>query len=76
MLYEMFVEHFFNLLRGQYSVKSVSKKPNSLYTRKMLDEKRDITNLIRAMTFPGKEGLYYYTSEGDKVFLNKDYNKS
>jgi len=41
-----------------------------------VDEKGGITKLIRAMTFPGKEGLYYYTSEGDKVFLNKDYNKS
>tara|TARA_R110002051_G_scaffold8568_2_gene35596 strand:- start:1035 stop:1646 length:612 start_codon:yes stop_codon:yes gene_type:complete len=74
VVYEMFVEHFCNLVTGQYIAKSVSKKPNSLYTRKMLDEKRDITNLLRALTFPGKEGMYYYTSEGDKIFLNEDYN--
>ena len=69
LIYAMFVESFHSLLRGEYSSHKAKKMPSSLYTRKMLDEKKDITNLVRAFTFPNKEGLYYYTSDGRKIFL-------
>ena len=71
-LFDLFKEYFVKIVTGDYETKVVEKKPNSLYTRKMLDDLRDVTNLMRATYFPGKEGLYYYNSEGYKTIIRHD----
>ena len=71
-MFDLFKEYFCKIVTGDYETKAVKKKPNSLYTRKMLDDARDITRLMRAMYFPGKEGLYYYDSEGNKTIIDHD----
>ena len=68
-IYELFVEQFSNLLLGEYTSTFFPKEPNSLYTRKMLDDKRNITKLVMALDFPNKEGLYYYDDQEGKVVL-------
>jgi methionyl-tRNA formyltransferase len=74
-MYELFVDNFESLLNGTYHSQKFPKMQSSLYTRKMMDDKKDITNLVRAFTFPNKEGLYYYTSDGRKIYLEpfKEY---
>jgi methionyl-tRNA formyltransferase len=71
-LFALFKEYFVRIVTGDYETKVVEKKPNSLYTRKMLDDLRDVTKLMRATYFPGKKGLYYYTSEGYKTIIRHD----
>jgi methionyl-tRNA formyltransferase len=71
-LFDLFKEYFTKLITGDYKAKVVKKKPNSLYTRKMLDEVRDITRLMRAVYFPEKEGLYYYNPEGNRTIIRHD----
>jgi len=69
VIFEMFVQYLDSLLEENYTPQKLPKMPSSLYTRKMLDDKKDITDLVRGFTFPEKEGLYYYTSDGRKIFL-------
>ena len=69
VIYEMFVTYLPNLLEESYIRHPNPCTASSLYTRKMLDDKKDITDLVRGFTFPEKEGLYYYTSDGRKIFL-------
>ena len=71
-LFALFKEYFSKIVEGDYEATVVEKKPNSLYTRKMLDEVRDITRLMRATYFPEKEGLYYYNSEGNRTIIRHD----
>jgi methionyl-tRNA formyltransferase len=69
-LFDLFKEQFLNILTENYESTIVEKKPNSLYTRKMLNELRDISKLTRALHFPGKEGLFYYTLEGQRTIIH------
>ena len=71
-LFDLFKEYFIKILTGNYEATAVEKKPNSLYTRKMLDEVRDITRLMRATHFPEKEGLYYFNLEGTRTIINHE----
>ena len=74
-IYDMFVEKFETILKGDYNSQKLPKLKSSLYTRKKMDQTKDITKLVRALTFPNKEGLYYYTSDGRKIYLEsfKEY---
>ena len=74
VIFEMFVQYWRSILEEAYTPQKLPKLPSSLYTRKMLDDKKDITDLVRGFTFHEKEGLYYYTSDGRKIFL-EPYNK-
>lgn len=69
---QLFKEYFHKLLIEDYQATPVQKKPNSLYTRKMLSDLQDITRLVRAFHFPEKEGLYYKNSEGTKTIIEYD----
>lgn len=71
-MFELFKEYFHKLLIKDYEATPVQKKPNSLYTRKMLNDFRDITRLVRAFHFPEKEGLFYKDSEGTKTIIEYD----
>lgn len=68
-IYELFVENFKAILTGDYYPQKFPKIKSSLYTRKRMDDLKDITKLVRALTFPNKEGIYYYTSDGRKIYL-------
>ena len=72
VMFELFKEYFHKLLLKDYEAVFVEKKPNSLYTRKMLDDIRDITRLMRATYFPEKEGLYYEDFKGTKTIIEYD----
>lgn len=68
-LYELFVDKFKYLIMGDYHSQQLPKINKSLYTRKMMDDVKDITKLVKALSFPGKEGAYYYTHDGRKIYL-------
>lgn len=68
-LFEMFKAWFQRILEddGVDGYEPTDKYP--LYSRKLLDERKDITRLVRAFTFKGKDCLFYYTKDGRKIEL-------
>jgi len=71
-LFDLFKEYFHKLLTRDYTTQSFNKKPNSLYTREMLNKVRDLSKLARATYFPGKEGLYFWNTKGAKTIISYD----
>ena len=67
LLFNMFVECFPFLLSGKYD--TIPNKEGNLYLRKHLEEKKDISHIIRAFTFEGKESAYWYDSKGNKQYV-------
>lgn len=67
MLFCMFTENFLSLLTGDYLT-----RPNEgghLYLRQDLEEAKDITNIVKAFEFPGKEPCYWVDSQGTKHYV-------
>ena len=68
ILYEMFQDYFIQILSGSYQ-----DSPNvggNIYLRKDLENAKDITHIVRAFTFKGKENAYFYNHDNKKIFLN------
>lgn len=66
-LYEMFQYRFPKLLTNDYVT-----KPNEgghLYLREDLEVAKDITHIIRAFTFEGKESAYWVDGKGEKHYV-------
>lgn len=40
------------------------------YYRKDLDKLKDVTNIVRALTFTGKEQAYFRNKDGEKIYLD------
>lgn len=64
----LFFRWFNKILDDDYqAVPQVDRYP--LYTSDMLNEKRDLTRLVRALTIAGKEKPYYINKAGERVYL-------
>ncbi len=70
LIYRMFREWFSDILFGEYEHVPQKKNEGSLYLRKDLHKVKDVTQIMRAFHFPGKESAYYLNDSGDKVYLN------
>ena len=62
LLYSMFVAYFSRLLSGDYQV--YPNEGGRLYLRRHLEDAKDISHLVRAFTFKGKESAYWRDSSG------------
>lgn len=69
-IYKMFIKYF-----GRLCVKKYSIKPNlspakigKLYLKKDLQDVKDLTKYVRALTFKDKESAYYFNSKGKKIY--------
>lgn len=67
MMYVQFQAYFKKLLTMEYSI--YSNVGGHLYLRKDLEEAKDISHIIRAFTFEGKESAYWYDSKGTKRYV-------
>jgi len=43
-----------------------------MYRRRKLEMSKDITKIVRAFYFPGKEDVYYYSKSGKKIYVKYD----
>lgn len=67
LLFDLFQLYFHRLLLGDYSTRP--NEGGKLYRRRDLDEAKDLTRFVRALTFEGKESAYYYDRSGKKTYL-------
>ena len=68
ILYDMFCANFHSIIHGAYR-----KRENSggnIYLRKDLEEAKDITRIVKAFTFSGKEKAYFYNHKNAKVYID------
>lgn len=68
-IFELFVEKFECILKNNYTIQKSTETKLPLYTKKNMDQLKDITKFVRALTFPNKEGVYYYIDNGKKIYL-------
>lgn len=64
----MFVEWFERLCKGDYEAKPQELKGN-LYQRKDLERLKDLSNIVRAFQFTGKEPCFYDDAAGQRHYL-------
>lgn len=67
LLFKMFQDRFLDIIYDSYQT-----RPNNggkVYYRKDLEDAKDITNIVRAFTFSGKENAYYINSNGKKIYI-------
>lgn len=69
ILFEMFKFWFLKLLKQEYPTIKTIPNPK-IYYRKDLEEAKDLTKFVRALTFTEKENAYYYTAIGKKIYLD------
>jgi methionyl-tRNA formyltransferase len=70
IIYNMFAQWLPKLYSNTYSLLMDGNQNFPLYSCKKLDDAKDLTHIVRAFTFPGKESAYYYTKDGRKVYLD------
>ena len=66
LLFNLFVTYFNSLLTGNYTTHA--NAGGCLYLRKDLEVAKDISHIVRAFTFEGKESAYWIDSEGNKKY--------
>ena len=67
LLYSAFCDNFYDILYGSYA--TYPNHGGKIYLRKQLKEAKDITNIVKAFTFPDKENCYYYNKENEKIYI-------
>jgi len=67
VLYEMFKFWAAKIMMRNYF--SVPNKKSKIYTKKDMEKLKDITNIIKAFTFKGKEPAYWINSKGEKQYI-------
>lgn len=68
-IFSMFKEWFPKLLDGQFEETPQTNLKGKIYYRKDLENAKNITHMVKAFHFPGKESLYYLNSEGKKIYI-------
>lgn len=67
LIYDMFVDWFCKLLKGDFiSCPQLKLKNNKIYYKKDLKKAMNLTKFARAFYFPDKPSAYYYDSSGKK----------
>lgn len=69
VIYHMFMAWFPRLLQ-ELPVGTPQPKEGRTYTRKMLDNARDITKLVKAFEFKGKPGLFFKSPHRGNVEIH------
>ncbi len=64
LLFDMFKHNFYSLLTKDYPTQP--NQGGSFYFRKDLDDVKDVSHIIRALTFTGKESAYWVDSKGNR----------
>lgn len=67
MLYDMFKRRFHDLLLNNYT--TIPNDGGETYFKTDLEQAKDITNIVKAFTFPDKESAYWVDSYGSKHYL-------
>jgi methionyl-tRNA formyltransferase len=67
LLYGLFTSCYCRLLSGAYT--TILNRGGSLYLRNELDEEKDVSHIIRAFDFQGKESAYWTDSQGIKNYI-------
>ena len=65
----MFIRCFDNLIKGQYESFQQSEAASATYTRRDLQQAKDLTHYAKAFHLPGKEQAFYFDRNGKKHFL-------
>ena len=65
----MFDQYFVKLLLEKFVAHKQDTSKRGLYTHKMLHEAKDLTHIIRGLTFAGKESAYFINSQGERVYI-------
>jgi hypothetical protein len=66
-LYLLFTLYFYSLLLREYM--TISNPGGPIYLRRDLEEMKNVSRIIRAFTFAGKESAYYYNRYGTKMYV-------
>jgi methionyl-tRNA formyltransferase len=69
VIFEMFKDWFMKLLLGKYRTFGQSNHGVRTYYRKDLEKAKDLTHIVKAFTFPGKENAFYFNKKGEKIPL-------
>lgn len=64
LLFQMFVTHYHRILSGEYV--TTENEGGNFYSRQSLEGAKDITHMIKAFRFYGKESAYWFDSRGNR----------
>ena len=67
LFYNLFVPNYHRLLSGEYT--TWPNEGGKTYYRKDLEEAKDISHIIKAFTFEGKDTVYWIDSQGEKHYI-------
>lgn len=67
LIESLFMTYFTKLLTCDYDVRG--NEGGHLYLRRHLEEQKDISHIVRAFTFKGKESCYWIDSTGEKHYM-------
>lgn len=68
-IFQMFQDWFARLVAIDYPSEPQNDNKAHLYTRKDLQDAKDLTRFARAFHTPGFEQAYYYNKKGEKIYL-------
>ena len=71
VIFEMFQSWFERIVFEDF-LASPQVERAKIYYKKRLEKVKDISHLVRALYFPGKESLYFYNRHGEKVYVSYD----
>tara|TARA_R110002020_G_scaffold211550_5_gene417758 strand:- start:1238 stop:1840 length:603 start_codon:yes stop_codon:yes gene_type:complete len=69
LIFKMFKDWYKDLLSKEYIAVPQNEQNSRIYYRKDLNKAKDLTNIIKAFYFPGKEAAYFINSENKKEFI-------
>lgn len=68
-MFRMFQEWLPKLIVGEVKAEPQIEAYAGIYYRKELERAKNLTRVVRAFTFEGKESAYFINSKGEKVYL-------
>jgi len=68
LLFKLFQDYFHKILTNNYA--TTDNSGGHLYLKKDLQEVKDISHIVRALTFKNKESAYWYDSNDKKHYIN------
>ena len=72
LIFKMFKEWLKLLIDNDFTAVKQDKSKSKMYYKKQLDMIKDISVLVRALHFPGKESVFYTNSKGEKIYITYD----
>lgn len=68
ILFQMFKTNLPKIIYNTYD--TVSNNGGKVYYRRDLESAKDLTPIIKAFTFKGKESAFYFNNQGEKIYIN------